>query len=76
METPTKTKTIEASYTSTIFFQVPNHWDVKDVMIKWDNVYYKGKLVEGIKSTESNCDYKYPSAIEDADDMDYLFDED
>ena len=72
----TPNKTIEATYSSSIFFQVPSHWDVADVMIKWDNVYYKGKLVSGIKSTESNCDYKFPTKIDDADNMDYLFEED
>jgi len=76
MAEPQKMKVIEATYTQSTLYQVPDHWEVKDVFIKWDNVYYKGKLVEDLKQCEGNTDYKMPTDIIDCcDGMNYIFEE-
>ncbi len=50
-------------------FLVPIDWDVKDINVKWDDIYYKGFIKKGIPSyIADDCeDEKYPETIEEAD---------
>ena len=50
-------------------FVVPIDWDIKDINVKWDNIYYKGFIKEEIPSyTEDNYeDEIIPETIDEGD---------
>ena len=62
-------KVVVATYSALYYlYAVPIDWDVKDITIRYGDVSYKGKEVEGIKNVEMEPYYKFPITIEETDD--------
>ena len=67
-------KVISATYTNQYLYAVPIDWDVKDIKIKYGDLYYKQKE-QDVPKEEYEPDYKYPNQIEDEDvDIEDYFD--
>lgn len=66
-------KVIRAVYSTYEYFAVPKDWNMDDITVRYDKLYYKGNVINGITST---MDREYPDEIteEDFDDFDTYFD--
>ena len=77
MATTKKMRVIEAVYTETHLYQIPEEWDIDKVFIKYGILHYDGVRQEDIKNVRLEEGDKYPDEIiEHTDGLDYLFDED
>jgi len=65
METPIKSSThriIKAIYSREVLFAVPKEWELDDISVKWNDLFYKGDNEE-CPSFEFEEDYKYPNEV-------------
>ena len=60
-------KLITAEYITDVNYAVPREWDIKDIDIKYGELYYKGEH-QVVPMHEDVNDMKYPNIIEDNDD--------
>ena len=60
-------KLITAEYITEVNYAVPRDWEVKDIDIKYGELYYKGEH-QVVPMREDEDDMKYPNIIEDNDD--------
>ena len=45
------------------YFKIPTHWEVKDIEIRWNKLYYKG-VEQDIEGEEVEGDCKRPEKTE------------
>lgn len=75
-ETDVAMRVIEAVYVTEVLYEIPKDWDLKEVTIKYGELYYKGVIQVDVKNVELDTCMKYPSDIKEHDDgLEYLFDE-
>ena len=48
------------------YFKIPEEWDVKDIIVKWGKLFYKGEC-QDVPEEESEGDRKYPQQINEED---------
>jgi hypothetical protein len=70
-----KMTTLEVHYVKVSLYHIPADWDVKDVMIRYGNMFYKGDWYEGIKRIEGEIDLKYPETIKEDKRLNYMFED-
>jgi len=67
-------KVISATYTYEYLYAVPIDWDVKDITMRYGELFYKQEKKD-VPKEEYEPDMKYPNQIEDADvDIEDYFD--
>lgn len=67
-------KVIRAVYTHYQFFAVPKEWEMDEIGVKYNTLYYKDEEVEGVLDADDGM--KYPDDIteEDFDEYNDFFD--
>ena len=70
-------KVISAYYTKETVYAVPIEWDIEDIIIQNETIYYKGEEQDDIQNTSEELEYdsKYPDRIEEGKlDLEDFFD--
>jgi len=57
-------KVIIATYSQEVLYAVPIDWDIKDIIIKYGELFYKEEKKD-VPEKQLEVDYKYPNQFED-----------